>query len=822
MRRLPTFSVCLAALLLLVGLTGCGDGGPGVEIADFTPQDEVERATNFTVVFSKDVVADSLTNEPLDEAPITFTPEIPGQFQWIAPNKLRFYPDVMLAPSTEYTAKVQSSAVGAHGLALKGERTFMFYTPRLRVVSAFLNFEYDPESNKQATLVGTIEFNYEVAPDEVSENVSIRYKDGRRIAYQLTTTAPSRVVAFEAHSVEREMDERQIQLHVEEGAIGIGGNLGLASDYTRGVMLPGQNSLKVEQMTAVRESTSSKYVRVRFSQPVRSDGAASFFSIEPAVDVEATSTHNYLTLRGNFGTDQTYQITIREGLMAVDGSQLGRDFSSAVTFRQENIPPQLDFVGDGFFLSRNGNLNLGLSTINLDKVTVEVDRIYANNLVHVLNAYSFSEPEGYYYWNADLTTLGQQVYREDMVVPIETNEEVVTPIPLESYLHERRTGVFKVTARMTEQRWENVSRWVVATDLGMMTKEAGDDLWVWVNSLTSLNAQQGVEVTLFSRNNQVLGTARTGEDGVAVFNDYQSLIEGFEPYLVTASLGDDLSFVELTRRRLSTSDFDVGGMAYLQNGYEGFLYNERGVYRPGETAHLGAVVRGSNALVPQPFPVRIRVTGPDGKVLNEQRTRLNAQGGAAFAVDVPDYALTGRYTAALLLGDNQEIGRTTFSIEEFVPDRMKVRVDTDKKVYRPGEAVRIDVEGVTLFGPPAAGRRVQASVEIEPFDFSADNYRNFTFGNREKAYITVEESLEDALLDEEGRVGLTYTLPRNLRPPASLRLVVEATVLEPGGRGVTAYSGAVVHPYQTYVGLRRLQEGDGEPGTAVPIEFGVV
>ena len=822
MRTLPAFFGYLAVLLLFVGLTGCGAGGPGVEVADFSPQDEVERATNFTVVFSKDVVSDSLTNEPLDETPITFSPEIPGQFQWIASNKLRFYPDVMLAPSTEYIAEVQSRAVGAYGLALKGERKFTFHTPRLRVVSAFLNFEYDPQSNKQATLLGTIEFNYEVAPDEVSDNVSVRYKDGRRIAYQLTTAAPSRVVEFEAADVEREVDERQIELHVEEGTTSIGGNLGLASDYTRGVMLPGQNSLKVEQMTAVRESGSSQYVRIRFNLPVRSDGAASFFSIEPAVDIEASSSHNYLTLRGNFGTDQTYQITAREGLLAIDGSHLGRDFSSAVTFRQENIPPQLDFVGDGFYLSRNGNLNLGLSTINLDKVTVEVDKIFANNLVPVLNAYSFSEPEGYYYWNAELTTLGQQVHQEDMVVPVETNEEVVTPIPVARYLNDQRTGVFKVTARMTEQRWENVSRWVVATDLGMMTKEAGDDLWVWVNSLTSLGALQGVEVTLFSRNNQTLGTARTGEDGVAVFNDYQSTIEGFEPYLVTASLGDDLSFVELTRRQLSTSDFDVGGMPYLLNGYEGFLYNERGVYRPGETAHLGAVVRGPNALVPQPFPVRVRVTGPDGKVLSEQRTRLNGQGGAAFAVEVPDYALTGRYTAALLLGDNQEIGRITFSIEEFVPDRMKVRVETDKQVYRPGEAVRLDVEGVTLFGPPAAGRRVQASVEIEPFGFSAENYHNFTFGNREKTYATVEESLEDALLDDNGRVSLTFTVPRNLKPPASLRLVAEATVLEPGGRGVTAYSGAVVHPYETYVGLRRLQEGYAEPGKAFPLEFVVV
>ena len=818
-RLCTVFSGSLIALLLAVSVVGCGDSGPRVEVADFTPQGDVERTTNFTVIFSKDIVSDSLTNVPLDAAPITFTPEIPGQFQWIASNKLRFYPDVMLAPSTEYTAEVQTRATADQGFALKGERMFTFQTPRLRVVSAFLNFEYDPASNQQATLVASVEFNHDVSPEEVSDLVSLRYKDGRRIPYQLTSAEAGRVISLEAPEVEREADERQIQLHLEEGLTGVGGNLGLASDYTRGVMLPGQNSLKIEQMTSVRESSTSQYVKVRFNQPIRGDGAESFISIEPAVEVQATGSHQYLTLRGRFQTDRTYQITVRQGLMAVDGSQLGRDFSSAVTFRQENIPPQLDFVGDGFFLSRGGNLNLGLSTINIDKVTVEVDKIFANNLVQVLNAYDFTEPEGYYYWNADLSTLGQQVYSEDLIVPIETNEEVVTPIAIESYLDRQRTGIFKVTARKTEERWDNVSRWVVATDLGLMTKEAGDDLWVWVNSLTSLNAQQGVEVTLYSRNNQVLGTARTGEDGVAVIKDYQAVTEGFEPYVVTASLGDDLAFLELTRRRLQTSDFDVGGMPYLQNGYEAFVYNERGVFRPGETVHLGSVVRGPEALVPQPFPVRLRVTGPDGKILSEQRTRLNEQGGADFSIDVPDYALTGRYAAQLLLGDNQEIGRTAFSIEEFIPDRMKVRVDTDKDTYQPGQPVNIDVEGVTLFGPPAAGRRVQTNVELEAFAFTPEGYSAFTFGNNERAFSSVEANLEDALLDDNGRVSMTYTLPRSLRPPASLRMVVESTVLEPGGRGVTAYSGAVVHPYETYVGLRLLNEGYAEPGKAFPLEF---
>ncbi len=805
------FSWWLLGLLFFVA--ACGDRGPGVEIVEVTPEGEVQRTTNFTFVFSDDVVGDSAMAEPLGEAPITFEPAIPGQFQWVAANKLRFYPEVMLAPSTEYTAEVKRSVVSPYGRSLEGERTFTFHTPRLAVNSAFVTFEYDPASNEQAKLLATVEFNYEVEPADVRNRVHLRYADGANIPFQLTTQERSTIMALEAPGVRRADDERKIELHIDEGLMAVGGNQGLANAYTRPATLPGQNSLAIERLVAVRESADSQVLKVAFNLPVRAENALQFITIQPAVAVQASTAHNYLNLRGAFRADQTYQVTVREGITAVDGSQLGRDFKTAVSFQNEDIPPQIDFVGKGFYLTRSGNLNLGLSTINVDKVLLEVDKVYANNLVYALNAYDFADPYGYYYWNSGLESIGTQIYDEELTVQLQTNEEVVTPIDLQTYLREHKVGLFKVTARMAEERWNSVSRWVVATDLGLIAKEAGDDLWVWVHSLAGLNPQRGVEVTLFSQNNQELLTATTDADGVAVFSDYTRFEDEFTPYVVTATLGEDLSFLELTRRQISTSDFDVGGQTYLEGGYEAFLYNERGVYRPGETAHLGSIVRGANAAVPQPFPVHLRVTGPDGKTLSEQRNRLNAQGGAAYAVEIPDYALTGRYHAALLVGEEQ-IGTTSFSVEEFIPDRMKVSVETDRQTYRPGEQVRIEVEGLTLFGPPAAGRTVQTSVEVEAFAFAPPDYRSFTFGDSERTFNEVKTDLEEARLDDNGRVTLTYAVPQNLQPPTALRAVVEATVLEPGGRGVTNYAGAIVHPTETYVGLRPRSEGYAEPGKA--------
>lgn len=806
------------SLAVLLFIAACSDS-PEVTVEEFTPQDEVSRTTNFTVVFSENVVGDSLINMPLEDAPIVFEPAIPGRFQWVATDKVRFFPDVMLVPSTLYRAEVQPGLTANHGLVLTGERAFTFQTARLRVSDAYLSFEYNNTSNDQARLVGRLAFNYDVDPREVLENVMLQYEDGSPISYELVSKDIGTVMELRAEEVERAEEDRQIELVVSSNMVGVLGSLGLEDEFRHPVSLPGQNSLKVEHVTAVRESAESQYVRVRFNLPVQPEDAQTYITISPNVNWRSSSSYNALQLRGDFASDQTYQITLRRGLLALDGTSLSRDFSTSLTFRQEDIPPQVDIVGNGYYLTRSGQLNLGLSTINMDKVSLEVDKVYANNLVQVLNAYDLNNADGYYYYGADISAVGRRVHSEDFVVPLQRNEEVITPLPLEDYIQGERKGIFKVTAREQDRRWRSVSRWVVATDLGMVTKEAGHDLWVWVNSLATLAPLEQVAITLYSRNNQELVTARTNEDGIAILKDYARYKDEFTPYVLTAELGNDLSFVELTRRHLATADFDVGGKTYLIGGYEAFLYNERGVYRPGEKAHLGAVVRGPYGAVPTAFPIRFRVTGPDGKVLSEQRATLNEQGGSSFEVDVPEYALTGRYRASLLLGDESEIGQTQFSIEEFVPDRMKVTLSTEEQAYRPGEEVRVKVQGLTLFGPPASGRRLQTKVEIEELPFSPPDYQSFSFGEATKSFTPVKAELEEHVLDAEGHGDVGYVIPNNLKPPSSLRAVVEATVLEPGGRGVTAYGGAVVHPYESYIGLRQTREGYAEPGKNFDVDF---
>ncbi len=816
---LPYLIITILVLIIFIGAIYflAQEKKDTVSIELFTPLGEVPQTTNITVTFSKSVVGDSMVNKWLDKAAIGLKPEIPGKFQWISRDKIRFYPDVMLAPSTEYTAEVAVSIAGKYDYALKGDRRFQFYTQRFRVNSASLSIEYLADEENTVRLLATIEFNYVVTPDEAIKNISIQYADGGKIPFKLLTTAPNSIIALESEKFQRGDEDKEIVLKVSAGMMPQNGNMGLERDFIKPMVMPKEQDLKVERLIPVRDGPKTRHIRIQFNMPLKVEKADQFISIDPQLGFKLTSSHHYLDLRGDFDVEKSYTVSIREGLQAIDGSTLKKNFTSTITFRKENIPPQVDFIGEGYFLTRSGQLNLGISTINVDQVTIEIDKVYSNNLIYLLNQHNISGSHGYYWY--DIQSLGKEIHRSEMVLQKLTNEEVITPFNIREYLKDERSGIFNITVRSSRERWIRASKWVMATDLGIIAKRAGNDMWVWVNSLTSLDPLANVEIKLFSKNNQQLMTSTTDENGIAIFESVTDFEEEFAPYLITAASGEDMSFLELTRREISVSDFEVEGDPYLEHGYDAYLYPERGIYRPGETAHLAGVVRGENISVPKSFPVILQLKDPENKIIEEQRGRLNEQGAVEFSWAIPDYAKTGTYAAILLIGESEEIGRTELNVEEFIPDRMKVKLATNNDAYKAGEQISIEVKAVTLFGPPAASRQVEADVEIEGFPFSPSKWSSFDFVDDKKSFTTQRHDLGEQVLDEQGFYQYTFDLPENIEAPSSLRGIISATVLEPGGRGVSAYRSVIIHPYDSYVGLRKAKEGYAQPNRDYEIEF---
>src|SRR5206468_9329069 len=123
---------------------------------------------------------------------------------------------------------------------------------------------------------------------------------------------------------------------------------------------------------------------------------------------------------------------------------------------------------------------------------------------------------------------------------------------------------------------------------------------VWAVSLARATPLEGVRVRVFSEKNQPLGDGITDGDGLARIELVSSASSEKPAVVVAESASADmpLTWLDLRNTSWNLAGSDVGGRAYLRDGYEAFVYSDRGVYRPGETAHLRAIVRGPNGATP--------------------------------------------------------------------------------------------------------------------------------------------------------------------------------------------------------------------------------
>ncbi len=796
-------SLLLAACILYI-VQGNVRARTRYSVKTFTPQGAVPQWVDFSITLSEAIIDKSRIGTEVPAEALRFTPAVQGTVRWIARDRVGFFLDAPLAPSAQYTVQLTPELNPSETFLLTGQKEFKFATDPFAVQQARMEFTSD-DAREHATGFGTIAFNYPVTIVDLKAHLSIELDDETEIPYQIeTNTATARTVRFETKRIKRGTADREIKIKIEKGFKCTGGKIGLEKASVTPVILRGRGTLGVTY-SDVWESDGTPYISVSFSAPVLSDAIKPYIELTPAVAYQVTSDYRNVQIHGNFKRRTTYTLKIRRGLTARNDAVLKQDYMTRLTI--PDIRPQLRFLGDGFFLARKGQLNLGLATINIKRVKLNIEKVFANNLIYV------SKLERWSRWSRNL---GKPIHAEELDIPSQLNEEVTTPISLEEYLSDEHVGIFKVVARNAHREWDSAHQWVLITDLGITAKRTGDRLYVWVKSLATGSPVPRARVKLISDNNQTLLDGTTNWAGYAEFTDVTEKTEDFTPFMITAAKQDDLAFIQLNRHEIATADFNIAGSAYLQKGYEAFLYTSRGVYRPGETVQLAGIVRGPKQVTPKPLPARIEVLSPNGRIMRELRLQTNKSGACDVQIPIPDYALTGNYIAKMRIAD-RVVGRVQFQVEEFMPDRIKVAVTADKSTYKLGEELGIEVSAINLFGPPAVGRKVEAFCELEAVPFvkkdtipntGTTQWDSFVFGNTRSNFEKQRIGLGEAKTDAAGKAYYQFTVPETLKASALLNGTLIATISETGGRSVTASHRVVIHPYSHYVGLRRTTTGD--------------
>jgi uncharacterized protein YfaS (alpha-2-macroglobulin family) len=551
-------------------------------------------------------------------------------------------------------------------------------------------------------------------------------------------------------------------------------------------------------------------------------------TVEPQAAVAMHVQDHALCVGGlAYGTE--YKLTLHAGLPAADGARLAAD---------EVVPASLgdrerlvDIGGDGFILPRAVAHGLTIQTVNVRQLRIHVLRVSdrlvpAETRSRQRDTVSLAAKGlwGYALRNLLLDT-ASIVWTGTMDVPEDHNRTVQTAFPLTQVIKPGMTGAFLVVAEdaahaAPDKDWKapgndepyeygddfyrnKATHWVIATDIALTSYTGTDGMLVGARSLGSALPLAGVRLSLLSTGQDVLGEAVTDAAGVARFP--AGLLRGRTANAATGLVAHgpdgDWTLMQLDRPGFDFSDRGVTGRpspAPLQ----AFLYTERGIYRPGHSVELMALLRDrvGDAVA---APLTLVLRRPNG--LEAKRWQLAPQPAAGFHQSIPLSATAPRGTwsvEALADPEGAPVGRVSFEVQDYVPQQLKVKLAPIAGPVAPDANITVGLDGDFLYGAPAAGLHGQADLRVTRDADPVPSAKGWQFGLVDE---TVEDKTKTVELPPADAKGHTQAeaapdLPADVHSP--LKLVITAGLFEPSGRQVSDAAEVKLRTKPILIGLR--------------------
>jgi uncharacterized protein YfaS (alpha-2-macroglobulin family) len=483
----------------------------------------------------------------------------------------------------------------------------------------------------------------------------------------------------------------------------------------------------------------------------------------------------------------TTRLTLRAGMPGEDGLRLNRD--TTVSVAMPNRASRIAFDNRAFILPRGQEARVTVATINVAALSLKLVRVGERNLVNLTR--NWRPGEQMEQWIAENAgdELGRVVWEGRADLPrAEPNRLTRSALPLPEAVRNAGPGMYVLLAQPgdgTPQRYAIGAAAVlpiIATDLGVTAWRGPQGIAAQIRGFTDARPRAGVRVALLARNNDILAEATTGEDGLVRFAAAMSRGSGpLAPVALHAFQGDDFAALDLETASFDLSDRGASGRPH-PGALDAFVWLDRGIYRPGETVQVGALLRDA-AGQPVDLPARLRVRRPNGQVFHQSvPARL---GGSAFVVPVElsPSAPMGAWTVEVLADpDAPPIGTTTFKVEAFVPERLEVTAGPASGALVPGQPFNLPVTARFLYGAPGAGLTGTAELRLSTDDAPFEQWRGWRFGLMDETFAPDLQSFEVPETDAQGRATLTLNLasaPDTTRP---VKADVTLLMSEPGGR----------------------------------------
>jgi hypothetical protein len=654
----------------------------------------VSSGTTVRIVLTRDVVDSSLIGQENPAKLFSFSPSVSGKTYWLDQRTVEFRPEQRLIAGQIYEVNFSLSKLVPEAA---GDLSTFAYTfqvmPQNFEISVDNVKPYVKTELKRQKIEGNL-FTADFAEKDVVEKMMTPYQDGGALKVTWTHNPDGKQHTFVVEDVAR-----------KERASVVGKPLGIDRDEKKLVEIPSLSDFKLMQARVVQHP--NQYVVLQFSDPLKEkQDLTGLISMAEAGTLDFEIRDNEINVYPPVRQTGTKVIRIEAGVRNILDYKMKDATTAEVVFEQ--VSPAVRFTGKGSILPSSDGMVLPFEAVNLRSVDVTILKIYERNVLQFLQVNNIQG-------NQEMNRVGKRMlkttvpldntgvtdmgkwnrYTLDLSKLISTEPGAIYQVKISfkkaystytceggeegaesadenagQFEDEESEGYYSEDGYYYEDYyyyddydWEErdnpchssyytnsraITRNVLASDLGITAKRGDDgNTLVFVTDLKTTQPMSGAQLELYDFQQQLIGSATTDADGKATISTKE------QPFALVAKNGQQRGYQKLTNGdALSVSNFDVTGEV-VQRGLKGFLYGDRGVWRPGDSLYLTFILEDKNKLLPATHPVVFEMQNPQGQVVNRLVRSGSENGFYSFATATAADAPTGNWTGRVKVGGTE-------------------------------------------------------------------------------------------------------------------------------------------------------------------------
>lgn len=851
---MKAFVKTLLLLLVTISMAGCsGDNSSSPNlipnhnsyVSSFTGGTINRVGSNIILELSADIPDTLRATIPASDV-MKIKPSTPGRFVYANERTLQFIPDGALPFQTQYTMTVDLSKWFNDVNDDEREFTFYFNTTALEFRAAFANMDVTANNNYVYTFQLTAS---DFVEDKQVESL-INFSDKPlKVEWNHTPNSLTHIAKCEVKATK---EQRYLSVEaLSDKESGLAGSTLLTVD-----VLP-QNEFRVQDVRM--KSDDTKYVEIIFNKNI--DPKQNLMGLAYIKDNESRVVDvkgNKLRLYPDYGK-QKIAIVLSTDIRCATGETLIIDEATKEKLREFHVDvekPEVEFATSGVIVPNGNTIQIPFKAIYMRGVQVRVFHIYQKNIcqalqrgdINAIDGENFmyvarpvavktlflddaGDPNRIKHWghySIDLSDIMQTepgaIYRVELNPRAELTAWDETEFQKETkeqaYARDKAdfadlkrqfdSGTWSYYSNYDESndywwsdddpsranyyRTKMKRRNVLATNIGLSALANGaNEMSIVAINLQTAQPMSGVDIELFGKQNQSIGKVSTDGNGIATF----SLLNSSTPIYAIARNDEDFSYLRVAPgESLSTSTFDVSGLA-VHKGIKGYIYGERGVWRPGDTLHISFMLYDPDKTLPENYPVSLRLDNPLGQTQTRVVNSNGVSGLYTYNIPTDANAPTGSWTAYVNVGD---VGFSkSIRIETIKPNRLKIDLTSTSDELKYNSPLNLHTEWLT--GMTAHNLKYSIDATFSKTKTTWNEYKNFTFDDPACDWSNDETRIAESTTDADGNASVRLAQAIS-GAPGKVMCNLSTRVYEPSGEYSVDAQRMLYSPYNQYVGIK--------------------